>query len=113
MILWELILLFIFFVSGAGLLMMFFKKIPTLLTMPANGNFFLKIKENIVRINFFKNFSIEIFLQKILRSLRVFFLKIDFKIFKLIEKLKERYFKKKEIQKNKEKDKYWNEIKNR
>lgn len=108
----ELIALIILIASLLGIGVISFRKIPVLLTLPEieirkEEGLILKLKKIIERINPFKNFSYEIFLEKILRKVRIFTLKTDNKTFNWLRKLKEKYQKKK-IGK---KDNYWEEIK--
>ena len=103
----TIILIFSFF--GMGVIV--FKKIPVLLTLPEilpqKESFISKLKERLKKLNPFRNFSYEIFLQKILTKIRILSLKTDNKTFNWLQKLREKY------QKNKieKKDNYWEEVK--
>jgi len=66
---------------------------------------FLKVKEQIEKLNPFRGFSLEIFLQKILTKIRIIALKIENIAIYLIQKLRIRIEKRKNI------DKYWRNIK--
>jgi hypothetical protein len=102
----EIIAIIIFFVSLIGEIIIVSRKIPILLTLSENlqqESFTLKIK----KINPFQNFSFEIFLEKILRKIRIFSLKVENFTFKLTQKLKERTNEKH----LRELDKYWEKIK--
>lgn len=70
-------------------------------------SFFPKFKRKLKEINPFKNFSLEIFLQKIIFPIRILSLKIDNLTFNWLRKLRQKYQERKE----KEKDNYWEEIK--
>ena len=88
-----------------------FRKIPVLLTLPdislQRESFISKLKEKLKKLNPFKNFSYEILLQKILTKIRILSLKTDNKTFNWLQKLREKYQKKKmENDAN-----YWEEIK--
>jgi len=90
-------IIFIFSIFGMG--MVIFRKIPVLLTLPETPiekeeSLILKLKKIIERINPFKNFSLELFLEKILRKIRILTLKTDNKTFSWLRKLKEIYQKK-------------------
>ncbi|MFN4160896.1 MAG: hypothetical protein ACK4FW_02765, partial [Stenotrophomonas sp.] len=60
-----------------------------------------KLKE----VNPFKNFSFDIFLQKMIFKVRILSLKVDNLTFNWLRKLREKYLQKKK------KDNYWEEIK--
>lgn len=60
-----------------------------------------------MRLNPFKNFSLDVFLQKILVKTRILSLKIDHKTFDLLRRMRE---KNKKIKKRPEDD-YWEKIK--
>jgi hypothetical protein len=106
------ILTITFFGSLFGMLIIIFRKIPILLTLPEveiepKEKVFSKLKKRFLKINYFRDFSLEVFLEKILRRMRILTLKTDNKIFSWLTKLKEK-IKKKEFVKN---DNYWEEIK--
>lgn len=102
---------FCFIISFLGLGVLIWRKIPILLTLekpPEKQKNFLKfLKEKILLFNPFKNFSLEIFLQKILVKIRILTLKVDYKIFNLLKKLRDSSQKKKELKV----DNYWDKIK--
>ena len=103
----TIILIFSFF--GMGVIL--FRKIPVLLTLPEilpqKESLISKLKERLKKLNPFRNFSSEIFLQKILSKIRILSLKTDNKTFVWLQKLREKTQKKK-LEK---KDNYWEEIK--
>jgi len=107
----ELIAAIILFGSLIGMGVIIFRKIPVLLTLPEillqKESFISKLKERLKKLNPFRNFSYEIFLQKILTKIRIISLKIDNKISNWLQKLREKYQK----NKTKEKDNYWEEVK--
>jgi len=107
----ELIATIILVFSFLGIGTIVFRKIPVLLTLPEisteRESLISKLREKIKKFNPFRNFSYEIFLQKILTKIRILSLKADNKTFNWLQKLREKYQKKK----IKEKDNYWEEIK--
>jgi len=105
----ETIILAILLFSFLGLIILIFRKIPILVNLPAvaGEGFISKIKSRIKESPGFKNFSFEIFLQKIISQIRVLSLKTDHKTFSWLQKLREKTQKKKL-----EDGKYWEEIKN-
>ena len=110
----ELIIVGIFFFLGFfGVLIILLKKIPVLAELPekSSTNFLeasvLNFRDQIKDLNSFKNFSIELFLQKILSRLKVLILKIENLITLWLRKLRE-----KSIEKNNHQpDNYWKELK--
>lgn len=109
----ELIVIIILVGSLIGIGMIAFRKIPDLVELPETQSTFIpkkiffELKEKIRNFNYFKNFSTEIFLQKILSKIRVVALKIENKIASYLQKLRESSTKKKV----KENDNYWKELK--
>jgi len=111
----ESILQIILFGSSIGLVGIVFKKIPFLRTLPGESLFSLEKKQDFVlrlkagarRFNPFKNLSYEIFLEKLLISLRALSLKIEGKASASLQQLKQTV-KEKKIREN---DNYWEEIK--
>ncbi|MFQ6049662.1 MAG: hypothetical protein ACE5J0_01305 [Candidatus Paceibacterales bacterium] len=89
------------------------RKIPVLLELPEiaerpeGESLILRLKRRIDKLNPFKNFSYEIFLQKILTKIRILTLKTDNKTFDWLQKLRKRAHQKK----LRENDNYWEEIK--
>lgn len=65
----------------------------------------LQIKEKIKNLKYFKSFSFEFLLQKILSKIRILSLRIEKKTSFWLQKLREKSMKKKEN------DKYWEELK--
>jgi len=104
-------LIFLLSLGGAGAIA--YRKIPLLVELPdvvekdRIMNWPLIIKSKIKNIGFVKNFSYEIFLQKILSKFRVLTLKTENKTSNWLQELRERY-KKKKVLKD---DHYWDEIK--
>ena len=110
----ELIFLIILIFSLIGMGVMVFQKIPLLLEVPETlpaplgwQTFISKIKKSIKISSPFKNFSTNIFLQKILSKIRILTLKTDSKTSTWLQKLRARSHKKQ----FKESDNYWQEIK--
>ena len=107
----EIVASIILLGSVFGIVGIIVRKIPVLLTLPEillqKESFFSKLKERLKKLNPFRNFSYEIFLQKILTKIRILSLKTDNKTFNWLQKLREKY------QKNKieKKDNYWEEVK--
>lgn len=95
-------------VIGVGAIL--FRKIPVLLTLPETfeqgESFISKFKKGFEKNNPFKDFSYEIFLEKVLRKIRILTLKTDNKTFDWLNKLREKVQKKK-IEEN---DNYWKKI---
>lgn len=94
--------------------MVVFRKIPLLVELgepePAQFNWynlFSKTQNSFKNLSFFKGFSFEIFLQKILSKIRILTLKTEKQISFWLQKLRERSQKKKFG----ENDNYWKEIK--
>lgn len=111
----ESILQIILFGSSIGLVGIVFKKIPLLRTLPGEPSlslgekqdFVLRLKTGVRRLNPFKNLSYEIFLEKLLTSLRVLSLRIEGKTSASLQQLKQAV-KEKKIREN---DNYWEEVK--
>ena len=109
----ELIAQIILVSSLIGMGVIIFRKISQISELPEIPNKFdlkknlLKLKEKIKILNPFKNFSPEIFLQKILSKIRTLTLKVENKITNWLQKLREKSLKRKNL----ENDKYWEEVK--
>jgi len=108
----ELIALIILIFSFLGIGIIIFRKIPTLLTLSeisleGKESLISKLTGKIKGLNPIKNFSYEVFLQKILTKIRILSLKTDNKTFNWLQKLREKYQKKK----SEKEDNYWEEIK--
>jgi len=107
---YDLIAQIILAVSFLGLGIMFFRKVPLLLVFPEKEepqkSLSLKLKENISALNPFRNFSYDVFLQKLLTKIRILSLRTDHQTFNLLKKLREKTQKKKL-----ENDNYWDEVK--
>lgn len=104
-------IILIFSLFGIGVIL--FRKIPVLVELPEviekpkEEKFISKLKEKIKGLSIIKSFSSEIILQKILSKVRILTLKADNKTFNWIQKLREKY-KKKKIKEN---DNYWSNLK--
>ena len=105
----DLIVLIIFILSLSVTLAIVFRKIPQILALPETSpvpfdwrSLFSKIKNS----SPFKDFSREVFLQKILSKVRVLSLKTENKTFNWLQNLR----KKAQEKKSEEDDNYWKEI---
>lgn len=97
-------------ISFLGMIWILFGKIPVLLSLPVREpkeSLFLKQFQKIKKINPFKNFSYEVFLQKVLSKIRILSLRAENKTSSWLQKLREKHQEKKE----KENDNYWEELK--
>jgi len=106
----ELIATIIFFTSLVALAMIVFRKIPVLLELPETAPSQFNWKELLIKIKNllpFRNFSFEVFLQKILSKIRILSLKTDSKTSSWLQKLRE----KKQRKKFGEDDNYWKKVK--
>jgi len=110
----ELISFIIFLFSLIGILVIAYRKVPRLVKLPeASGTsfnwqrFLIRTSGQIKRVPPFKEFSFELFLQKMLSKFRVLTLKTDNQTSSLLQKLRERSQKKKFD----DGDDYWKEIK--
>ena len=108
----ETISLAILIISFLSLVIFAYRKIPVLIKLPSGGDvagsgFLLKVKNRIKNIPALKNFSPEIFLQKIVSQARVLSLKADHKTANWLKTLRQKTQKKKL-----ENGSYWQEIKN-
>jgi hypothetical protein len=107
-----LIAFFVFIMSLSGVLIIAYQKIPLLVNFPvssekeSNQGWILGIKNRIKNISFIKNFSYEIFLQKILSRVKVLTLRADNKTSNWLQDLREKYKKKKVLKE----DGYWDKI---
>lgn len=85
----------IFFTGIAGTLIIIFRKIPILINLPeisalpAHDSLAAKLMKKFNAISPVKNFSYELFLQKILTKIRIFILKIENLTFHWLQKLRE------------------------
>ena len=110
----ELLALIILIGSFLGMLIIFIRKIPVLITLSpeiktSKPNIFVTLKDRALERRPFKSFSFEIFLQKTLSKIRVLALKIDHKIANYLQKMREESRRKKE--KEQGNDNYWDELK--
>ncbi|MGB9743195.1 MAG: hypothetical protein ACPLW9_00545 [Minisyncoccales bacterium] len=123
----QLVALIIFISSFLGLVFIVYRQLPILVQLPVATTSFLNWRERWLKIKtwpFWKNFSLEKILQKILSKIRILTLKIDHKIANCLQRLRERIKKKKTEENlstptndqvlennNKKQDDYWQEIK--
>lgn len=107
----EIISLSLFGLSLIGMGVIIFRKMPALLELPEetlpSETVFKTLFSKIKNLNVFKEFSFELFLQKILSKIRVLTLKTDSKTSNWLQRLREKALRKK----NSENDNYWQEIK--
>jgi hypothetical protein len=105
----EIFAFFTLIFSFLGMSAIVWRKIPLLSNLPEEKkeNFFQILKRKLVEKNPLREFSFEIFLQKVIFPIRILILKLDNLTFNLLKKLREKYQEKKK----KEKDNYWEEIK--
>jgi len=109
---YDLIAIIILVGSLVGMAVIIFRKIPVLVKLPVlpqkkEEKLLLKLKGKIKILNPFKNFSFEIFLQKILSKIRILSLKSENKIGSWLQRLRERSQRKKE----EGNDNYWEKLK--
>ncbi len=107
----ETLAIFILIISILGISVIIFQKIPLLLRIPEIPASSFSLKRSVDKLKDklpFKNFSLELFLQKILSKIRILTLKTDNKTSTWLTKLRKRAIKKK---KSVEDDNYWQEIK--
>ncbi len=111
----ESILQIILLGSSIGLGGIIFGKIPLLKILPEKSSqdfekkqdFVLRLKRGIKKLNPFKTLTYEVFLEKILTSIRTIFLNMENKTSGLIKELKQNV----EERKARENDNYWEKIK--
>ena len=107
----EIIAGSILILSGIGLIFLFLKKIPVLVSLPEEEfesftkRVFRKTKERIIEIRIFKRTFWDLLLEKNLRKIRILSLKIDSSIFNWLKKRKE-----KEIEEKEREENYWDKI---
>jgi len=107
----ELIAIVILLGSIAGMGVIVWRKMPVLVGLPEvlpekSEPLSLKLKKKIKELNPFKNFSYEVFLQKLISKIRILSLKTDSQTFNWLQKLR-----RKTRQKKLENDNYWEEVK--
>jgi len=108
----ELIFTIILVISLIGIGVILFRRMPDLVQLPDQPIEFqkvmvLKIRQGVKRLPGIKDFSYEIYLQKVLSRIRVLTLKTDSKTSGWLERLR-----KKQNQENgNNNDKYWEELK--
>lgn len=108
----ELVALLILIFSATGVGFIIFRKMPLLLNSPEIAPSQFEWKNSFVKIKNFlpaKDFSSNIFLQKILSKIRILTLKTDNKTSNWLQKLREKSQKNKTVEKE---DDYWEKIKN-
>jgi len=102
----------ILFLSLSGIGWLCYSKIPILINVSKkrggkkSKSLFLILEKRIKGHKFFKNFSYEMFLQKILSKIRILTLKTDSKTSSLLQELRQKSQEKKDL----ECDDYWEEI---
>ncbi len=110
----ELIAIIIFLGSVFALGAILHKKLPILVEMPQvsegqkKQNFILKLRDRCKKLPVVRDVCSGIFLQKTLSKIRVLTLKIESKTSSWLQKLRI----KTQIEKKKENDGYWSEVKN-
>ncbi len=108
----EIIFIVILVASFAGMAVILYKRMPDLAKLPEQPIVWqraaaLKLKQGMDKMPVLKNFSYEIYLQKVLSRVRVLTLKTDNKTSGWLERLR-----KKQSQENgSANDKYWDELK--
>jgi len=110
----EILALLILLLSFLGMLVIFIRKIPVLVTLSpevktSKPNLFVKLKDKAFEKRPFKSFSFEIFLQKSLSKIRILVLKIDHRIANCLQRMRAESRRKKE--KEQGNDNYWDELK--
>lgn len=111
----ESILQIILLGSSIGLGGIIFSKIPLVRSLPEKfsrssekkQNFVLRLKTGVKKLNPFNGLSYEVFLEKVLISIRTISLNMENKTSGLIKELKQNV----EQRKAREKDNYWEKIK--
>lgn len=106
----ELIAIIILLGSVIGMAVIIYRKIPLLVELPEvlpekGESVGSKLKKKIKEFSPFKNFSYEVFLQKLISKIRILTLKTDSKTSGWLQRLREK------SQRKKENDNYWQEIK--
>jgi hypothetical protein len=106
----ELIAIIVLIISLSGIGIIVYRKMPLLLELPKTVSVRFNWKEQLARVKNFsplKDFSFEVFLQKILSRVRVLTLKTDNKTSSWLQRLRE----KSQKNKIKEEDNYWEKVK--
>ncbi|OGZ23836.1 MAG: hypothetical protein A3A08_02745 [Candidatus Nealsonbacteria bacterium RIFCSPLOWO2_01_FULL_41_9] len=100
--------------SSLAILGLVFRKLPVLAGLPLISEkgfdlkpVFLKLAEKIKALPFLKNFSFEMFLQKVLSKIRVLTMKTENQTFAWLSQLRKRA----QDNHNKENDTYWEDLK--
>ncbi len=108
----NLVVVIVSLISLAGVLVIVLRKMPVLLSLPkvsplkGENKFLANLKEKAKAFNPLKNFSYELFLQKLISRVRILILKTENKTFKWLQHLK-----KKQQEKKLGEDNYWEEVK--
>ena len=107
----ETIAFNILIVSFLGMLVIFLRKLPVLISLPQEiggpqESLLFRLKDRILKIRPFRSFSFEFFLQKVLSKIRVLSLKIESKTANHLQQMRE----KSREQKGRENDNYWQEL---
>ncbi|MDO8663828.1 MAG: hypothetical protein Q7K28_03280 [Candidatus Wildermuthbacteria bacterium] len=111
----QLVSQIILILSGLGLLSLIFHKVPELLSSPAidakkeggtRAAFLSRLLAKVRKIGPLKDFSYDIFLQKLISRIRILTLKTDNKTLNWLQKLRE-----KTQNKFKKEGNYWEEVK--
>jgi len=108
----NLVAIIISLLSLTGILLIVLRKIPVLFSLPkvlpvkGENRLLIKLKEKAKYHNPLKNFSYELFLQKLISKVRILTLKTENKTFKWLQHLK-----KKQQEKKLGEDNYWEEVK--
>jgi len=108
----ALVSIVIFFLSLIGMAVILLRKVPDLCMLPERelnfcGSLKDEIKSGIKRIPIIKNFSYELYLQKVLSKFRILSLKTESKTGSWLERLRQKNCKKNETRN----DDYWDALK--
>lgn len=108
----ESLAIIIFVLSFLGMAIIFWRKLPVLVTLEreprfSQSNFISKLKTRFSNFHPFHNFSYDTFLQKILSKIRVLALKVEHKTTNHLQNMREKAKRKKET----EGDNYWQALK--
>ena len=108
----ESLAIIILVLSFLGMAIIFWKKLPVLVTLEREprapkSHFISKLKDRFSKFRPFKNFSYDLFLQKFLSKIRILALKVEHKTTNHLQNMREKTKRKKE----KEGDNYWQALK--
>jgi len=109
---YNILSLTVFFTSFLGLGGIVAKKIPVLVNLPEEREKVQdlegpSVKEKLKEASPLKNFSSKLFLEKLLKKIRILSLKTDNKMFDWLQKLKEDN----QIKKIRDDEEYWDKVK--